>query len=238
MRNVISIILVLFIIFASAGKTFAAPTNGVRMPPQGRVEAGYEYNQMSSRLLRHDTYGRIATRDHFATLSVGLFDWLTIDGKAGNGDVTHKNGIYAPDLAYGGAFVGGYGIRLKMFDLKPSEVFSVLSAQHISIHPKDKLINGVKYQACVDEWQLSLSIAKRFRFGEIAQAMPYAGIKGSDAEIVYDMNNNDEQRRYSRYNVGFLFGSDILFFDDKLRINIEARFFDETAFSTGISWLF
>lgn len=210
----------------------AAPSNGTRMPSQRRVEMGYEYNAMFKRPLAR-SYGDLKTQDHFYTLSFGAFDWLSLDGKIGVGDVTQKNASSLPALEYNTGFAGGYGFRIRTFDYKQWGMRMIWGFQHISVHPHTRSIDNDKYKSCVDEWQATAVVAKDWK-----SLTAYVGIKGSDCEIVYTVNNHDERRRFSEKHIGLINGLEIYLFDNKARVGVEARFFDETALSTSASYLF
>lgn len=228
----LQILFLIIVFFGSEKELSAAPSNGTRFPPKGRGEVGYECSVMYKRPLNR-SYGNLKTQGHFYTLSFGVFDWLCLDGKIGLGDVGQKGGIHLPKLEYRTALAGGYGFRIKAFDNPQSGVRIIVGAQHISVHPRDRSIDDDKYESFLDDWQISGIISKKFKF-----IRPYLGIKGSDCEIVYNINKHDKKRRYSRYHIGMISGLDFYVFDDRLRINTEARFFDETGFSTAIAYLF
>jgi hypothetical protein len=218
--------------FGGTRELFAASSNGTSLPSKGKVEVGYEYNVMFKRSLDR-SYGNLKTQNHFYTVSLGIFDWLSLHGKIGCGDVIQKGGIHLPKIEYNAGFAGGYGFRIKLFHHPQSKVSIILGAQHISVHPQDRSIDDDKYESFLDDWQISGIASKRFK-----NLAPYIGIKASDCEIVYNINKHDKKRRYSKNHIGFICGSDFFLFDDKVRINVEARFFDETALSTAIAYSF
>jgi hypothetical protein len=224
--------LVVSIVFGSGKEVCAAPTGGASLPPKGKAEIGYEYSLMYKRALE-GSYGNLRTQDNFYTVSIGIFDWLCLDGKVGIGDVKQKGGIHLPKLEYRTGFAGGYGFRIKALDHPESGLRIIVGAQHISVHPKDRSIDNDKYESFLDDWQISTLISKSFKF-----ITPYLGVKASDCEIVYNINKHDKKRRYSRYHIGMITGMDFHLLDGKVRINTEARFFDETGFSTQIAYLF
>ncbi|MDP2912503.1 MAG: hypothetical protein Q8N91_00660 [Candidatus Omnitrophota bacterium] len=233
MRNkTLTILLLTTILFDPATDLRAAPSNGTRLPPGRSVELGYEYNVMFKRQLNR-SYGDLSNQDHFYTVSFGAFDWLSLDGKIGIGDVTQKNGSHLPKLEYNTGFAGGYGFRIKAFEEKRYGVRLIAGFQHISVHPRDRSVNDDKYESFLDDWQVSALAAKDFKFFTL-----YAGMKGSDCEIVYKVNKHDKRRRYSENHIGLISGGELYLFDNKARLGVEGRFFDETAFSTSVSYLF
>ncbi|UCD55656.1 MAG: hypothetical protein JSV93_02375 [Candidatus Omnitrophota bacterium] len=214
------------------GELYAAPSNGTRFPSKGSLEAGYEYNVILRRSIER-SYGNLKSGNHFYTVSMGIYDWLSFDGKAGVGTVIQKGGGHLPKIDYNAGFAGGYGFRIKAFDDEKRGIRVILGAQHICVHPQVRSIDDDKYESILDDWQVSGLVSKSFKF-----LTTYAGIKGSDCEIIYNINNHDKKRRYSRYHIGLITGLELYLFNDKIRANIEARFFDETAFSTAVCYLF
>lgn len=210
----------------------AAPSNGTRFPPKRGVELGYEYNIIFKRPLDR-SYGDLKTQDHFYTVSFGVCDWFSLDGKIGIGDVTEKGGSHLPALEYNTGFAGGYGFRIRVFDYKKWGMRAILGFQHISVHPQDRSIDNDKYESFLDDWQVSGLVAKDFQFLTV-----YAGMKGSDCEIVYKINKHDKKRRYSGDHIGLISGLELYLFDNKARVGVEGRFFDETSFSASASYLF
>jgi len=226
------ILVVLTVLFAIPKETHATSTGGPTLPRQGGVEVGYEYDAMFNRRLEKP-YGTLKTYDNFFTISVGFFDWVCFDGKIGVGSVTHTGSKYTPKLEYNSSFAGGYGLRIKVLDHDKTGIRVIAGAHHISVHPQDRWIGTDKYEACLDDWQGSVLAAKDFKY-----ATPYVGIKGSDGEIVYILNYHLQKRRYSQNHVGLVCGSDFLLFNKSVKINVEGRFFDETAMSAGIVYRF
>ncbi len=210
----------------------AASSNGTRLPPKRSVELGYEYNTIFKRRLDR-SYGDLKSQNHFYTASFGVCDWLSLDGKVGIGDVTQKGSSHLPKLEYDTSFAGGYGLRLRVFEYKRYGIRAIAGFQHISVHPQDRSIDDDKYESFLDDWQVSGLVAKDFKFLTL-----YAGLKGSDCEIVYKLNKHDKKRRFSEYHIGLASGAEIYLFDNKARLSVEGRFFDETALSASASYLF
>lgn len=209
----------------------AAPSNGTRFPPKGRIETGYQYNAIFERTLRN-TFGDLKTRDHFYTLSFGVFDWLALDGQAGLGDISEVNGKL-PKLEYNTGFAGGYGFRIMAYQNKEWGMRAILGGQHISVHPHARSIDDNKYEAIMDDWQVSGLIAK-----DIRSVTLYAGLKGSDCSIIYKLNNHDRKRVSSERHIGLVTGLEIYILGNKGRVNTEARFFDEAALTASYSYMF
>lgn len=223
---------IVIISFTFAGALFAAPSNGTRLLEGGKIEAGYEYSNMFKRPLGR-SYGNLRTADHFFILSVGIFEWLTLDGKVGAGDVRLKGGIHLPKLEFRTGFAGGYGLRVRFFEHAGTGVRIIVGAQHLSVHPQDRSIDDDKYESFLDDWQVCGLVTRKFKY-----LTPYAGMKLSDCELVYNINKHDKKRRYSLDHIGFVFGSDFWILEDRIRVNVEARLFDENAFSTAVAYMF
>ena len=226
------LLLACVVLFGYPEESQAAPSNGVRLPPKGRAQAGYEFNVMFKRPLGR-SYGNLKTRDHFYTVSLGLLDWLSLDGKIGLGDVMRKGGTRLAKLEFNTGFAGGYGFRIRAFEYEPWKVTFVLGAQHICVHPEVRSVNNDKFTSILDDWQVCGLAAKDFEF-----LTAYAGIKGSECYFIYQINKHDRKRRSSKNHIGLVGGLDFYLFEDKLRVGVEARFFDETAFSTAVAYLF
>lgn len=210
----------------------AVPSNGTRFPSAKDVELGYEYDAMFKRTLNH-SHGDLQNQNSFYTVSFGAFDWLALDGKIGMGDVTLKGSANLPRLDFNAGFSGGYGFRIRAFEHKKLGVRLIVGGQHISVHPPARSIDDNKYTSCLDDWQLTGIVAKDFKRFTI-----YAGMKGSDCQLVYKINGHNMKRLYSENHVGMISGVEAYLFDNKLRLGAEGRFFDETAFSTTVSYLF
>ena len=224
---------VLFAIFYSGlpSTSHAAPSGGTRIPPKFKIESGYEYNAMFKNALSH-SFGDLATQDHFYTLSYGVADWFALDGQIGFGNVTEKNGKL-PTLPYNTAFAGGYGFRMKVFEHEKWGLRAIAGFQHICVHPQVRSVNDDKYEAILDDWQLSALLAKDFKILTV-----YAGMKGSDCQLIYTLNKHDRKRVSADWHLGLITGAELYLFDKKARLNAEGRFFDETALTASLSYLF
>ena len=229
--------IIIFFLFAvlslSALQTSqAVSSNGTRFPPARNVDLGYEYDAMFKRTLNR-SHGDLQNQDHFYTVSFGVFDWLSLDGKIGMGDVSLRDSANLPKLDFNAGFSGGYGFRIRAFEHKKLGVRLIVGGQHISVHPPARSIDDNKYTSCLDDWQVTGIVAKDFKRFTV-----YAGAKGSDCQLVYKINKHNEKRLYSETHIGMISGLEVYLFDNKLRLGAEGRFFDETAFSTTVSYLF
>jgi len=97
----------------------------------------------------------------------------------------------------------------------------------------------------VKEWQAALYVNKTF-----GSFSPYIGLKYSDIRVENETDVNgydDEGSPYSAKtkfkakaddNVGAFVGTDIYVIPNRLSVNIEGRFLDETASTVGVNWKF
>jgi hypothetical protein len=228
----IALSLLAAVLLGASWESIAAPSGGTRLPAKYSVELGYEYNMMFKRRLDR-SYGDLKTQDNFYTASFGVTDWLSLDGKIGMGDVIEKGGSHLPKLEYNTGFAGGYGLRVRVFEDRRYGVRVIAGFQHISVHPQDRSAGNDKYESFLDDWQVSGLAAWDFKHFTV-----YAGIKGSDCEIVYKINKDDKKRRPSDSHIGLITGAEIYIFDRKARLGVEGRFFDEAAVSASASLIF
>jgi hypothetical protein len=64
---------------------------------------------------QEDSLGKMRSVQNFLTLSLGAFDWLSLDLKGGAGDIRqHPNGQSEIDYEFN--FAGGYGFRMRLFE--------------------------------------------------------------------------------------------------------------------------
>lgn len=224
-------IIITTVFFCFCVNADAAPSNGTRFPKSLKFETGYQYNGMFERTLRN-SFGDLKTQDNFYTLSIGIFDWLVFDGQIGFGNVVNNNGKF-PKLEFNTGFAGGYGFRIKAYEYKPWGLRAIVGGQHICVHPAARSIDDTKYESILDDWQASAIVAK-----DIKPLTLYAGIKGSDCQMIYKFNNHDRKRVSSERHIGLITGLEIYALKDKGRINTEMRFFDEAAFTASYSYMF
>ncbi len=64
-------------------------------------------------------------------------------------------------------------------------------------------------------------------------------MKGSDGQIIYKVNHGAKKRVSSDRHLGLITGVELyLMSDKKARLSAEGRFFDETALTASVSYLF
>lgn len=229
MPKKIPIIIVLFL-FLAVNSAGAAPTYGTDMPGRGRYATGYQSNIVFKHDL-NDSNGNIKSDQHFYDLSYGVYDWLTVDGKIGFGDLRRKGGIH-PKVDYNYGFAGGYGFRIKVWKNEKYKARGVLAFHHISVHPQARTLNNDGYKSIYDDWQTSLLGSK-----EIGPINPFIGLKLSLGDYIYWVNDIDRKRKTSDCFVGLVVGTSVKL-NKEVYVRIEGHLFDETALSTGIYYTF
>ncbi len=229
MRNIKVYGLIAAILF-TAYSLFAAPTDGTNIPYKGGYITGYQNNS----IFKHDlvkSYGNVRSFQNYYTLSYGVFNWLTLDGKIGFGNVREKGGVH-PTVQHSNGFAGGYGFRLRVIDDAANKVRVVTGFQHTSTHPANRYVNGDKRMAIYEDWQVSLVSSK-----DIGIFTPFAGGKVSYGNLIQKTNDIDRKNRSPRYYGGAVIGCDI-----KMTLNtyisVEGHFIDETSLSAGAYYKF
>lgn len=211
-------------------KACAAPTDGTNIPYKGEYRTGYQNNAIFKHDLS-DSYGNVRSIQNYYTLSYGVFDWLTLDGKIGFGNVREKGGIH-PKVEHNNGFAGGYGFRLRVLDDDKNKVRVVTGFQHTSTHPANRNLNGDKREAIYEDWQASLVSSK-----DIGRITPFAGAKISYGNLIQKTNEIDRKNRPPAYYAGVVVGCDIRLTKNTY-VSIEGHFIDETSLSSGIYYKF
>ncbi|MCX5657804.1 MAG: hypothetical protein NTZ48_06230, partial [Candidatus Omnitrophica bacterium] len=166
----------------------------------------------------------------FFTLSYGIFDRLSLDGKIGTGDIRGDKTCNI-NLDYNAVWSGGYGFRAKAYENEINKIKIICGVHHISVHPSSEEVNSVKYKPILDDNQIDTIISKEYDFG-----IPYAGCKVSRSRLLR-RDNSESSSMHSRVKMGLVFGYDVKTCEDTY-LNIETRLIDETAFNVGISRIF
>lgn len=217
-------------VLCAAHPAGAAPTYGTHMPKKGGTFIGYQDNLVFKHDL-NDSYGNIKSEQHFLDLSYGVYDWLTVDGKAGLGNLLQKGGIH-PKVYYDYGFAGGYGFRMRLLEDEKNRIRITAGFHHISVHPVNRNLNGDKYESLLDDWQCSLAVSR-----SIGALNPFVGAKLARCDLVYKINEIDRKRRPPAYYAGIVAGCDW----EVLRgfsVGIEGHFIDESSLSAGAHYQF
>ena len=220
--------MILFLL--SSFKTYAAPTDGTNIPYKDKYITGYQNNAIFKHDLA-DSYGNVRSLQNYYTLSYGVYDWLTLDGKIGFGNVREKGGVH-PKVVHNYGFAGGYGFRLRVMDDAANKVRVVTGFQHTSTHPANRNLNGDKRMAIYEDWQLSLVSSK-----DVGILTPFAGAKVSYGNLIQKTNDIDRKNRPPRYYAGAVIGCSIKLTKNTF-MSVEGHFIDETSLSSGIYYIF
>ena len=214
----------------TAHSLLAAPTDGTNIPYKGKYITGYQNNS----IFKHDLatpYGNIESFQNYYTLSYGVFDWLTLDGKVGLGDLTERGGM-VPKVEHNNGFAGGYGFRLRILDDAENKVRIVTGFQHTSTHPADRNLNGDKRHAIYEDWQFSLVASK-----DVGIITPFAGAKLSYGNLIQKTNDIDRKNRPPKYYAGAIIGCSVKLTKNTY-LSVEGHFIDETSLSSGVYYTF
>lgn len=212
----------------------AAPAYGTRMPEKGRVFGGLQYHQIIDRELGGDN-GSSNSRQYFALLSYGIFDWLSIDLKGGLGD-TDQQALGHNEINYPTFLTGGYGFRIRLYQDQDVKTKVVAGFQHISVHPYAIDVNsdsrGDHFKVVIDDWQLSLlgsrQLCKNFTI--------YAGGRLSSMDSITWINGERNRIKPDRH-FGAIVGGDISL-TDRTWLNIEGNFVDAEAVAASLNFAF
>ena len=228
MRKVSLIFVFLFLALGHRDAT-ACPIEGPNMPNGTSLKIGVQTNIMTG-VDTKNVKGELRSKQIFFTLSYGITKWLCLDGKAGMGELTFDQ-ERSIKVEHDANFAGGYGGRILLWDDKKSGINCILGLHHISVHPEDVEVNGVKYKAILDEWQGSLLVSKK-----IQNLRPYIAGKFSKIYLIQKIGEQRE-RITPEHAWGLVAGAD-LDINDNARFNIEGRLFDETALTFGFNYTF
>lgn len=222
-------ILLLFLLMRIPNSLYAAPCYGPNMPEKGKWELGTEINILFERELEKD-YGEFEGNQYFFTFAYGLMDWFSIDGKLGSGNITQKP-EGQDEIKYNINFSGAYGFRIRAFENEAKKIRVIAGFQHISVHPNHRDVDGEDNDCLTDDWQISFLLSKDFK-----PISPYLGFKISRHDLVHKAAG-ERKRKKSDDSFGLFIGLDA-YLNDRLRLNLEGRFIDETALSTALIYKF
>ncbi len=220
------ILVISFLVFYSA---YSAPCYGTRSPEKGEFFGGFQSHSLFNRHLESE-HGEVRSNQHFFQLSYGLYDWLSLDLKAGLGNIK-QHPFESDEIDYPSGFAGGYGFRVKFYDTE--KIKMVFGFQHISVHPEFIHLNGQKNKAILDDWQLSLLASYSFN-----RITPYGGIKWSRLDYIHWIGD-DRIRIMSDLteNLGAVCGFDIPL-NKKVWINVEGQFVETEALAVSFNFEF
>lgn len=207
----------------------ASPCYGTTMPLKNQFFAGLQNYSLFKRDLE-DNAGTMRSEQYFFLLSYGIFDWLSLDLKGGVGNIRQRSSL-GPDLDYPTFLGGGYGFRLKLFDL--NKIKAVFGFQHTSVHPYTVDLGGQKNKGVLDDWQFSALASYAFKM-----FTPYLGTRWSRCDYIHWVNDQRElvQSDLSK-SVGLIFGVDVPV-TKRAWINIEGQWLDSEAVAGSINFRF
>ncbi|MBI5023742.1 MAG: hypothetical protein HZC18_01940 [Candidatus Omnitrophica bacterium] len=199
------------------------------MPEQKQFFGGFQTYTVFNRTLEND-YGKMHSLQDFALLSYGIFDWLSLDLKGGEGNIRQRSEV-GPDINYHTFLGGGYGVRLRLYDSEKTKM--IFGFQHISIHPHTASIGASKNKAVLDDWQFSFLASH-----DIFKITPYIGTRWSWMNQIHWI---DDVRKLEKSDlgksVGLLVGTNIPL-SKEIWVNVEGQFFDATAVTGSINHAF
>lgn len=226
MRKILFLILAFFCFLSVS---YASPGYGTRMPARNKFFASLESYTIFKRYLE-DNYGKVRSQQQFYGMSYGVFDWLSIDLKAGAGNIKQRP-VDSDEVDYNTGFAGGYGLRVKLFDKK--NIKAVLGFQHISVHPKSTHLGEVKNRAILDDWQWSVLGSYSFK-----RITPYLGTRWSRLDYIHWVADQRKRRMSDgTKSIGLIYGLDLAL-TEKIWINLEGSSFDSDAVTFSLNYSF
>ena len=226
---VYSFIFVLLTVHCTLLISEAAPCYGTTMPEKHKFFTGYEAHTIFNRYLKNEM-GEIRSTQHFLLVSYGLLNWLSIDLKAGAGNIKQQPRT-SDEVDYRTNFAGGYGFRVKFYDRKKAK--AVFGFQHISAHPRSTHLGDDKHQAIFDDWQVSLLASYDF-----SKFTSYLGTRWSRVDYIHwNVGNRNRVMSDMTKDIGLIFGIDLPI-REKVRINLEGQVLDSEAFSFSVIYDF
>ena len=225
----IFIVFLLAISYQLSAISYAAPCYGTRMPERNKFFAMLESYSLFKRPLEGNN-GTMRSQQEFYGMSYGVFDWLSIDLKAGAGNIK-QHPVDSNEVSYNSNFAGGYGLRLRIFEM--DKIKAVFGFQHISVHPKSRNLGDVKNKAILDDWQVSLLGSYDFKI-----ITPYLGTRWSRVDYIHKWGSDKKRvMSPSGKEFGFIYGCNIKF-TDRIWLNLEGQAIDATAFAGSINYSF
>lgn len=220
---------ILIMFFLAASISYAAPCYGTSLPKKHKLSVELESYTLFKRYLE-DNLGTMRSQQQFYGMSFGVFDWFSIDLKAGTGNIKQRPQTQ-DKIGYPTGFAGGYGLRLKFLD--KNNMKAVLGFQHISVHPESKHLGSVKNKAILDDWQWSILGSYSFK-----RITPYLGTRWSRVDYIHWVGDQ-RKRRMSDFSksAGLIYGVDF-FLTKNTCLNLEGSSFDSDALACRLSYNF
>ena len=226
------VLVFVFLSVLALGQVQAAPCYGTKMPEQWQWFWGTEVNYVFQRDLERDL-GDFRSGQSFITGTLGITDWFCFDGAVGAGFIGYDP-MDSTEISFDTGFAGKYGFRIKVYDREDNPFKAVFGFQHISVHPKRKIVNNVKREVIFDDWQASLIAS----YNDWGRFVPYVGGKVSRGDII-ERQDSVRDRRKSNNDVDFgAVGGCNFFITDEWWLTLEGRYFDEEAASFSVTHSF
>jgi len=208
---------------------YAAPCYGTKMPKENNFFLGAQTHSIFKRYLE-DEYGKLRSTQHLFLLSYGVFNWLSIDLKAGSSNIK-QHPVGSDEVDYNSNFSGGYGFRLRLYE--KNNLKAVFGFQHISVHPKSRHLGDVKNEAILDDWQWSILASYDFK-----RIMPYLGTKWSRVDYIHKVEDNRKRRMSDlTKDIGLVLGLDFSL-SERTWFNLEGQLFDGEALAVSFNYSF
>lgn len=208
---------------------YAAPCYGTKMPKAKEFFTGAQNYTIFKRYLEKD-FGKLRSTQTFMLASYGVFDWLSIDLKAGAGNIKQRP-LDSNEIDYSSGFAGGYGFRLRIYESKDAKF--VGGFQHISAHPSKVKLGDIDQEAILDDWQFSFLFSR-----SVLNITPYIGTRWSKTDYIHRVENNRRRKRSDlTKNIGLISGVDLPI-AKKMWINLEGQFLDEQALAFSLNYSF
>jgi hypothetical protein len=199
------------------------------MPEKNQLFGGVQTYSVLKRCLENQN-GKMRSLQNFVLISYGIYDWLCIDLKAGEGYIKQQPSG-AERIDYAAYLGGGYGFRMGLYDNQKTKI--AFGFQHISVHPHKVHKNGIKRKSVLDDWQFSLLASRDF-----SRFSPYLGTRWSTMDYILWENGERNRVKSDRTkNAGLIVGVDIPL-SEKAWLNVEGSFFDAEAFATSLNFGF
>ncbi|VAX29250.1 hypothetical protein MNBD_NITROSPIRAE02-13 [hydrothermal vent metagenome] len=236
--------------------TYLGVTDSDTIPSAG--DSIEDMEAESNRIFLKGTVGVHPNVDVFVKLGMADADWKMTEKSPGSPDSkTEFNGDW--DLAY------GIGAKAKLFQT-PGGLRVMADAQYLRYEVDGKLkTDGTEFdqdiladlrstdpnatfsstkKTKVQEWQVALYVNKT-----IGKFSPYGGVKYSDFKADLELDGSGQYlgdpfsikidgKSEADKNFGIFLGTDIYVIPNKLSVNLEGRFIDETAFTIGANYKF
>jgi hypothetical protein len=208
---------------------YAAPCYGAKLPEKRKFFIGAQTYSIFKRYLE-DEFGEVRSTQRFLLLSYGVFDWLSLDLKAGSGNIKQRP-RNSDELDYASNFAGGYGFRLKFYDR--NDIKMVFGFQHISVHPKSTHLGNTKNQAVLDDWQTSLLIGRDFK-----KVSAYLGARWSRIDYIHkELDIRKRKMSDLTKSFGLIAGFDLPL-TQRIWINLEGSTLDGDGLSLSLNYKF